>query len=78
MFKYEDPVNNKFEVVSVCDFGESDRIDVKNIQKEHINKFLKNVCVLLLDLQKFDKIYHGNIFLKNIVLDNEELKLSGF
>ena len=78
MFFKEDPEKNIYEVVSVCDFGESERIDVENIEKEHINKFLKNVCVLLLDLRKFDNIYHGNIFLKNIVLDNEELKLSGF
>ena len=67
-----------FEIVVICDFGESERIDIKNIEKDHINKFLKNVCLLLKDLKKFDNIYHSNIFLKNIVLDNDELKLSGF
>ena len=70
--------NEYYEIIVICDFGESERIDIKNIEKDHINKFLKNVCLLLKDLKKFDDIYHSNIYLKNIVLDNDELKLSGF
>ena len=78
IFEFDDKVNNYFELVVVADYGEADRIDVENISGEHINKFLKNVCVLLSDLKKFDEIYHGNIFLDNIILVNNELKLSGF
>lgn len=29
-------------------------------------------------MQRFNEISHGNIFLSNMVLMNEELKLSGF
>lgn len=70
--------DNYFEVVLIFDLGEPDRIDIDNIESQHINKFLKNVCLLLQDLKKFDEIYHGNIYIKNIVLVSTELKLSGF
>ena len=69
---------NYFEVVLIFDLGEPDRIDIDNIESQHITRFLKNVCLLLQDLKKFDEIYHGNIYIKNIVLVNGELKLSGF
>jgi hypothetical protein len=69
---------NYYEVVLIFDLGEPDRIDIDNIESQHINKFLKNVCLLLQDLKKYDEIYHGNIYIKNIVLVNTELKLSGF
>jgi hypothetical protein len=69
---------NYFEIALVMDIGEPDRIDIDMIQSEHITKFLKTVCHLLEDLKKFDSLYHGNICLKNIVLIQNELKLSGF
>ena len=75
---YIDEKEGYYELVVISDFGESERIDVENIEKEHINKFLKNVCLLLKDLKKYDFIYHSNISLNNIILDKEELKLSGF
>ena len=77
-FELELEVVNYYEIVVVCDYGESDRINVAQIQRSHINNFLKNLCVLLQDLKKIQKIYHGNIFLRNIILVNGELKLSGF
>jgi hypothetical protein len=69
---------NYFELVLLMDIGEPDRIDIENIQLDHITKFLKTVCNLLRDLHQFDHLYHGNICLKNIVLVQGELKLSGF
>jgi tetratricopeptide (TPR) repeat protein len=69
---------NYFELVLLMDIGEPDRIDIENIQLDHITKFLKTVCNLLKDLHQFDHLYHGNICLKNIVLVQGELKLSGF
>ena len=70
--------NDIAKIEYVYEFGESDRIDIENIEIVHINKFLKNMCILLNDLMKFDSIYHSNITLKNIVLVHNELKLSGY
>ena len=70
--------DNYYELILVMDIGEPDRIDIENIQSEHITKFLKTVCNLLEDIKNYDKLYHGNICLKNIVLVQGELKLSGF
>ena len=78
LFNFDNNMESYYEIVILYEFGESDRIDVENIEKQHINKFLKNACLLLKDLKKFDNIYHGNIFLRNIVLVNNELKISGF
>lgn len=77
-YELELEIVNYFEIVVVCDYGESDRINVAQIQRSHINNFLKNLCVLLQDLKKIQRLYHGNIFLRNIILVNGELKLSGF
>ena len=55
------PEINYYELIVIMECGESDRIDVNNIEMTHISKFLKNVCILLRDLEKFDDLYHGNI-----------------
>ena len=78
LFNFEDPENNYFELAVVFDYGENDRIDVDQIQVQQITKFLKSVCVLLLDLKTKQDLYHGNISIKNIVLFEDELKISGF
>jgi hypothetical protein len=78
MYHHDDPDNNSFELDLLFDYGESDRIDVEQVQVHQITKFLKNVCLLLLDLKSKTDLYHGNIALKNIVLFQDELKISGF
>ena len=61
IYDYANPTTDEYELVVVANFGESDRIDVEHIEKEHINKFLKNVCVLLKEIKHHSNIYHGNI-----------------
>ena len=78
VYDYTDEKENYYEIVTILDYGEADRIDIESISTNHINKFLKNVCLLLTELNSFDAIYNGNIFLKNIILVDGELKLSGF
>lgn len=74
----EDAPNSAFELVLLFDLGEADRIDVDQIQVPQITKFLKSVCLLLQDLKRRSDLYHGNISIKNIVLAENELKISGF
>ncbi len=76
-YNFEIPEMDYYELIVIMELGESDRIDISNIEMTHISKFLKNVCILLEDLDKFDKLYHGNIGLQNIIL-TDELKISGF
>jgi hypothetical protein len=74
----EDAASSHFEVVLLFDLGESDRIDIDQIQIPQITKFLKSVCLLLLDLKNRSDLSHGNISIKNIILCDNELKISGF
>ncbi len=74
VFSFETPDHQ--ELIVVIDFGDSGVIDLDLIEKAHINKYQKNVCLLLKNLDKH-QLYHGNISLDNIILDNEELKISG-
>ena len=78
IFDFEDKKKGFFEIVTVFDYGEADRIDRENISDPHINKFLKNVCLLLKELKDFNGIYNGNLSMNNIVLSEGELKMSGF
>lgn len=78
LFEFENANEGYFEIVTCWDYGETDRIDVEKIESHHITKFLKNVCVLLNDLKKFQKVAHKNLDIKNIILVNNELKISGF
>lgn len=75
---FEDDKSNYYELIQVIDLGEPDRIILDQIEKEHINKFLRNICNLLNNIRQFDDLYHSNIELQNIVLINMELKISGF
>ena len=75
---YEDRHNGVYELITIFDYGESDRIDLDSISDSHINKFLKNVCIMLEDMKKFNGLYNGNLHLKNIVLSCGQLKLAGF
>ena len=61
IYNLDIPEIDYFEIVVVTEVGESDRIDVNNIEMTHIRKFLKNFCILLRDLKKFNNLYHGNI-----------------
>lgn len=76
--EYEDPNKEDFEVVIVLEFGETDRIDVSQIENSHVNKFMKNVSVLLGELKTQLFRSHGNIKLKNITLRDKNLKMSGY
>jgi hypothetical protein len=78
LFPFEDPASNSFELNTQFDYGEADRIEIDLIQVHQITRFLKNVCLLLQDLKKKTDLYHGNIAIKNIVLADGELKISGF
>ena len=78
IYFYEDKKKNYYEIVTVYEYGETDRIDVDNIEPHHIHKFLKNFALLLSDLKKFKNISHNNLDIKNIILVNNELKISGF
>jgi hypothetical protein len=78
IFHHESEEENYHELVTVFEYGDSDRIDVDNIEADQVLRFLRNICLLLEEVQKFNNLAHGNIFLKNMVLSNNELKLSGF
>lgn len=52
IFEYDDPMETNYELVIVLEFGETDRIDVKQIENSHINKFMKNVSNLLSEVKK--------------------------
>ena len=78
IFDGKDKDSGGYELVTIFDYGEPDRIDLKNISDPHINKFLKNVCILLTELKDFNGMYNGNLNMKNIVLAESELKMSGF
>lgn len=78
VYQFADPSNNYFELVMLFELGEADRIDIDQIQVQQITKFLKNVCILLQDLKSKNDLYQGNICIKNIVLTDNELKISGF
>jgi hypothetical protein len=55
--------DNYFELIIIEEYGETDRIDLPKIEYKHIIVFLKNMCLLLEDIKKFQNIYHGNISL---------------
>jgi hypothetical protein len=74
----EDAAASYFELILLFDLGDSDRIDVEQIKVHQLTKFLKTVCLLLQDLKKRSDLYHGNISIKNIILADDELKISGF
>ena len=78
VFDFYDQKDSYFELITITDYGEADRIDIENIGDSHINKFLKNVCVLLTELKKFNGLYNANLSLKNILLSGGDLKLGGF
>lgn len=77
LYKETPTAPNKFEVILIFEYGESDMIDVDSIEAPHINRFLKTVANALVEIKKFDRIYHGNVKLENIVLMGHELKISG-
>lgn len=52
IFDFDDPMETNYELVIVLEFGETDRIDVNQIETNHINKFMKNVSLLLCQLKK--------------------------
>lgn len=39
---------------------------------------MHKLCTILSDMRNYGGLYHGNIFLKNIVLEQDDPKLSGF
>lgn len=78
IFEKIEEENNYFELIVIFRYGETDRIDIANIQMQHINQFLKSMCSLLLDLKNFSQLSHNNISIKNIVLIDGVLKISGF
>lgn len=77
-YEYEDPMGEYFEIIIVIEFGETDWIEVNQIENSHINKFMKNVSMLLGELKKQLYRSHGNIKLKNIILRDKNLKMSGY
>ena len=74
----ENEAENYYELVTIYEYGDSDRIDIENIDPDQTLRFLKNICLLLEDVHKYNNLSHGNLLLKNMVLVSEELKLSGF
>lgn len=78
IYYIENEIDNYYELVTIYEYGDSDRIDVENIDPDQTLRFLKNICLLLEDVHKYNNLSHGNLFLKNMVLVSEELKLSGF
>lgn len=62
----------------ISDYGESDCIDIEKIEELHIIRFLKNLCILLKDAKNIYKLYHSNLTIDNIILVENELKISGF
>jgi hypothetical protein len=75
---YEEHSINYFELTLIFEYGDSDRINIAIIEPEQILRFIKNICLLLQDVYNFNQVTHGNLHLKNIVLCNNELKISGF
>lgn len=78
LLNYVDKDVNYFELVLLFQYGEIDWIDIEKIENQHINQFLYSICCLLQDLKDQAGISHNNIHIKNIVLIERELKLSGF
>jgi hypothetical protein len=74
--KYEEA--NYFEIIVISDYGEADCIDIEKIEELHIIRFLKNLCILLKDAKNIYKLYHSNLTIDNIILVENELKISGF
>ena len=78
IFDFVDRQQNYFELVILFKYGETDRIDIEKIENQHINQFLYNICNLLHDIKEKTGLTHNNILIKNIVLIDRDLKLSGF
>ena len=47
LFDFIDPENSYYELIVVFRYGETDRIDIDNIENHHITQFLKNLCIVL-------------------------------
>ena len=67
-----------YEIIVISDYGESDCIDIEKIEELHIIRFLKNLCILLKDAMGVYDLYHSNLSIDNIILVENELKISGF
>ncbi len=78
MFHYENDNKNIFEIDCLFEYGGSDMIDLDSIKENQVLKFVKNILLIVMELKKYQNLYHGNISLKNIVYCNGDLKLSGF
>ena len=52
MYEYRDDQKKYYEIIVLFRYGESDRIDLDNIEYHHIQQFLKNLCVVLHDVKQ--------------------------
>lgn len=78
IYHFTDDDTQYYELVTIYEYGDPDRINISIIEPEQILRFIKNICLLLQDVYAFNQVTHGNLHLRNIVLCDKELKISGF